>query len=908
MSYEWDKCQQEVIEAEGGYHLVLAPPGCGKTQILTERIRHAHDSGIAYADMLCLTFTNRAARGMQQRIHDNISDSNIGDVYVGNIHRFCSRLLFTEGIVPSGTSVIDEDDSISILASLMREDEHEAARNYERRRVYYDIMYLSHFMFQIIHGHDKTLRAHPECIDSGDIASMRHICDVQHRRFTPEMMADIYLNYDFYLDSLTPEAYDAGMMKAARQMLGKMSMAREYERYKERNLLIDFEDLLLLTYQRFLDEENTDNHFEPHRRYRWIQVDEVQDLNPLQLSLIDKLWGDNDKHSDKGHTLMYLGDEQQAIFSFMGAKMSALQTLKQRCNGQLHHLYVNHRSPKYLLNVFNTFAEKVLHIDPDLLPEPQNNTPASGNELGLLHSSVLETEYGDVARFVKTMQEKHPDDTTAVLVLSNKDADAVSRELLARDVSHFKVSGEDVFSSPVVKLLFAHLTLMADEHNFIAWTRLLTGLHVFNTNEGARNFVRTLMNHAMLPSDFLNEGGTYVERFAGIWENEELVIFDTETTGLDVYEDDIVQIAAVKIRRGEVVKGSELSLYIETDRHIPEMLGDVVNPIIEERKHHRLLSHEEALKTFIAYIGDDALLGHNVTYDINILRNNLQRYLGGYAPAKAFIADRQRPVLDSLKLIRMLRPELKQYKLKYLLQILNLSGENSHLADADVDATRSVVNYCHDRAVEVLPGQRKLAAQTRVSSRAELLRRAYAGYWHSAYDEYDYDDSYHNYPALVREMLHLYLGKLNDGTIIEVPTMTYITEYLSHDLIDQSGEPHLSQQLSNHVMELNTLKEADICSSSTIKEKVFVTTIHKAKGLEFDNVIIFDAVEGRFPNFYSQNIPDLMAEDARKFYVAMTRAKKRLYVSQSMSRMNYRKEIQPRELTHFMAPLLKFFT
>ena len=78
-----DPCQQEVIEAQGGFHLVLAPPGCGKTQILTERIRYAHDSeGVEYKDMLCLTFTNRAARGMIERITQNIADDDVRDVLV----------------------------------------------------------------------------------------------------------------------------------------------------------------------------------------------------------------------------------------------------------------------------------------------------------------------------------------------------------------------------------------------------------------------------------------------------------------------------------------------------------------------------------------------------------------------------------------------------------------------------------------------------------------------------------------------------------------------------------------------------------------------------------------------------------------------------------------------------------
>ena len=100
-----DASQQRVIDAEGGYHLVLAPPGCGKTQILTERIRRAHErDGVPYDQMLCLTFTNRAARGMIERIRQNIDDEEISQVYVGNVHRFCSKFLFENNILPAETS------------------------------------------------------------------------------------------------------------------------------------------------------------------------------------------------------------------------------------------------------------------------------------------------------------------------------------------------------------------------------------------------------------------------------------------------------------------------------------------------------------------------------------------------------------------------------------------------------------------------------------------------------------------------------------------------------------------------------------------------------------------------------------------------------------------------------------
>ena len=144
-----DPCQQEVIEAEGGNHLVLASPGCGKTQILAERICRAHENGVDYADMLCLTFTNRAARGMTERIARRMGDEVTGEIFVGNVHRYCSRFLFANGLVPTESAVIDDDDAVSILARYLGDDEYSVVANYQRRREYAEVFHLSTFMHQI---------------------------------------------------------------------------------------------------------------------------------------------------------------------------------------------------------------------------------------------------------------------------------------------------------------------------------------------------------------------------------------------------------------------------------------------------------------------------------------------------------------------------------------------------------------------------------------------------------------------------------------------------------------------------------------------------------------------------------------------------------------------------------------
>lgn len=910
-----DACQREVIEAQGGFHLVLASPGCGKTQILTERIRRAHDvEGVAYADMLCLTFTNRAARGMLERINANIADSSVGDVFVGNVHRFCSKFLFGNGLIAAESSVIDEDDAISILARYMGEDEYSVLGDFKRRREYSVIFHLESMMHQIAMGHPKALRTNTDCINADDVKAMQRICSVRGCAFDATAMVDIYNNVETYRDLTTADTPDYGDYQIIQRLLRKMQLAQQYHQYKKQNNLLDFHDLLLLTY----DALNADSAQTEYKRYTWVQVDEVQDLNQLQLAIIKLLT------ARAYRTVMFLGDEQQAIFSFMGAKLDTLTALKQQSACQLHHLSVNHRSPKYLLDIFNTFAAEELHIDPALLPDAglQLQAPLLGNELALLYSETYEHEVRDCVQFVDRLRTMFPESTTALIVNANRDAEDISGELTRRGIGHFKVSGSDLFSSPELKLLFAHLAVLNNEFNFLAWARLVKGVGVYETNASARNFVRALFDRAILPSDLLrsaadeaegqNAATTYLQRFVRSYEDQTIVVFDTETTGLNVFEDDILQIAAVKMRNGVVVPGSEFCVYVETDREIPAMLGDIVNPIIEERKHHTLLSHHAALRMFMEYADGCRLLGHNADYDCHILDHNLRRYASEYD-----LHESHADYLDSLRLVRLLHPELREHKLKSLLTVLGLEGTNSHLADDDVNATRSVVVHCYKQAKERVEGQRTFLSDARVRQRVDILRRNYGEIYRSAIARLYVIKTYpveneamgmkEENVALVAELQRFYDALLADNMIQPISGLRYVTAYLSKDMIDSTAEPSLYEQLFNHAMEISTLKEADLCGSSSIDERIFVTTIHKAKGLEFDNVIIFDAVDGRMPNFYSRNNPRLLAEDARKFYVALSRARSRLYISQCIRRYDYRNMPHDVFTTPFMRHIAKYF-
>ena len=188
-----------------------------------------------------------------------------------------------------------------------------------------------------------------------------------------------------------------------------------------------------------------------------------------------------------------------------------------------------------------------------------------------------------------------------------------------------------------------------------------------------------------------------------------------------------------------------------------------------------------------------------------------------------------------------------------------------------------------------------------------MLRKNYLGIYNAAKLRLYQREKPGDEPVLVREMQRFYAFICNEKLLEPQDKLHYVTQFLTDDIIDQAAAPSLVEQLWAYVTEINTLKEADLCNSQTQQERIFVTTVHKAKGLEFDNVIIFDSVDGRYPNFYNQNNERLLAEDKRKFYVAMTRAKKRLYVAWSTTRIDYYNRSHPRDITPFMTPILQFF-
>lgn len=879
----FDAHQEEAIGLQHGRHLVLAPPGCGKTEILTERVRRALEAGIALTDMLCLTFTNRAARGMQERIEENFQDRSMGELYVGNLHRFCSKLLFESEAVPETATIIDEDDAREVIDSLAVE------------RLWKD---------GPSSGSDE--RPRPKDALPGFVA------DFIQQRAAELLQKDREFPADTIQKAPAPEVNQRnielfasfGLLAFDEKHNPKVNedrvdeIARDYLAYKESQELLDFNDLLLKAWLFLTDERSF------VKRYSWIQVDEVQDLSPLQLAIVDLLWNDDEPSS----VCVFFGDEQQAIFSFMGAKLERLQALSR--THAVHHLHRNFRSPSYLLDLFNKFAVNELDADPALLPRAEKVSKAPKGALRLLAAYNAKDQVellGELARLAPA------DETTALLVPSNAMADTLSNHLKEKGVEHFKISGSDIFRMDVLKTAKAYLGILKDDFQTAPWAQLISRLTRKNTTlKRIRDYLaKEFPDYGLLPSDLLHysvenpeEPMSLLDDFTRAYWGE-LVVFDTETTGLEVGLDDVIQIAARRLKGGRCIE--TLTLFLETKRTIPKMLGNIPNPMVEEyeaaKARGKLLPPALAFKKFLAFVGDAPVVGHNVEYDVNIvnaqyaaLKDRMEKVFADGVDLSALPRAYARGELlkryDTLRLSYALEriicrekglKRLPSHKLKDLIRILGVEGTNSHKADDDVAATEGLLARFYELARPLVEKQRAFLMKPSLRNMSRTLRDAVK----EIYDEHrdlsfrpqDPED-----PAILVQVLREFIETLPNHT--EEPTeigeirkkLPLLYAYLDRVLVDKERSRTLYAQLQRYLVHVNSLKEADLCSSDVVRDRVFLSTVHKAKGLEFENVVIADARDGVYP-FFRSNTPETREEDARKFYVALSRAKKTITIT-----------------------------
>ncbi|MFZ0211552.1 MAG: UvrD-helicase domain-containing protein [Candidatus Acidiferrales bacterium] len=281
--------QREAVLATEGSVLVLAGAGTGKTRVITYRVAHLIEQGVPGKNILAVTFTNKAADQMRQRIGDLVRAGGHGasDIWISTFHSFCARLLRREAPragLPRDFAIYDDDDqtrAVKLAVQNLRLGEKEFAPRAVRDRI----------------SHAK--------------------------------------NHNISPDEMEAEAFDPWGKKVA-------ATYREYEEILRKASALDFDDLLLRGVRLLREHADARSHWA--ERLRFIQVDEFQDTNASQEELVRLLAG-------KERNVCVVGDEDQSIYSWRGAVSGNFQRFLEDFPGaRTIRLEENYRSTQVILD------------------------------------------------------------------------------------------------------------------------------------------------------------------------------------------------------------------------------------------------------------------------------------------------------------------------------------------------------------------------------------------------------------------------------------------------------------------------------------------------------------------------------------------------------------------------------
>ncbi len=421
--------QLEVVQHPGGPMLVLAGAGTGKTRTLVYRVCRLIEDGVPPGTILLLTFTNKAAREMLDRV-EQLVERGGGRVTGGTFHSAGNRILrrYAERLGYSPRfSILDREDSTDLMGSAL-----------------------------------------------ADISP-----ELPGRRLPrPKLLVDVY---SYVIN--TGHALDEVLLARAPQYLDQSElMAAVFKRYLERKRdadLMDFDDLLLnwlLLLKRF-----PDSRAELADRFRHVLVDEYQDTNRLQADIVDGMLGPD-------RNVMVVGDDAQSIYAFRGADYANILTFQERHEGcSVFRLEINYRSTPPILALANASIGHNEHQFPKELRPTRR-----GEELpSRVSVPTPEAQAAFVADEVLALREEGADlEQMAVLYRNHAHSLELQVELTRRNIPYRVRSGVRFFEQRHVKDVLAHLRFVANPRDEVAFTRLIKLRRGFGARLAARLWSR----------------------------------------------------------------------------------------------------------------------------------------------------------------------------------------------------------------------------------------------------------------------------------------------------------------------------------------------------------------------------------------------------------------------------------
>lgn len=409
--------QKEAVMQLQGPVMVIAGPGSGKTRVLTYRLAHMIQSGIKPNQILSLTFTNKAAKEMTERIL-HVAGPEAKKVWSGTFHSIFARILRIEADkigFPTDFSIYDTEDSKSLISEIIKE-----------------------------------LSLNPKDYNANTIRN--RISNAKSNLVTPLMYEQ-----------------DPGLIEQDR--LNKMpATSNIYKRYVNKCIssgAMDFDDLLLQLYRLF--QENKDQVLEKYRNiFKFIMVDEFQDTNYLQYAILKKL----SLYSGSPRNICIVGDDAQSIYSFRGATINnILDFQKDFPDVKVFKLEQNYRSSEFIVQA----ANDVITYNTRQIKKEIWTDKKEGHKIKLLKSASDNEEGRKVADYIVELKNRYHLKNSEIGILYRTNAQSrIFEENLRRLNLPYKVfGGLSFYQRKEVKDLLAYLRLVCNPKDNEAFKRII---------------------------------------------------------------------------------------------------------------------------------------------------------------------------------------------------------------------------------------------------------------------------------------------------------------------------------------------------------------------------------------------------------------------------------------------------
>jgi DNA helicase II / ATP-dependent DNA helicase PcrA len=407
--------QKEAVEHIHGPLMIVAGAGSGKTKVLTTRIAHlmAH-YGVDSFQILALTFTNKAAKEMKERVEHILGNSDARNLYIGTFHSVFARILRTEATkigYPSNFTIYDTDDAKSVLKTVINElnldDKH-----YKPNTVY-----------------NRISSAKNALVNAEDYANDYGIQQEDMRSNRPAI-AQIY------------KAYVARCFK---------------------NGAMDFDDLLLKFYE-LLSFFPESLHKYQHK-FKYILIDEYQDTNPAQYEVIKLLGAAHEN-------VCVVGDDAQSIYSFRGATIqNILQFQKDYDNVKVVKLEQNYRSTQNILNV----ANEVIANNKGQIPKELWTDNKEGEKIRLIRTASDNEEGKFVADTIQEqkLRNHYHNRDFAILYRTNAQSRAFEESLRRMGLAYTIYGGMSFYQRKEIKDYIAYMRMAVNTRDEEALKRII---------------------------------------------------------------------------------------------------------------------------------------------------------------------------------------------------------------------------------------------------------------------------------------------------------------------------------------------------------------------------------------------------------------------------------------------------